>query len=108
MATQKELFERIAEAMADDAEVVELCEKYVKRISAPRSRKKNEEFEEFTNGVATWLAEHEGAHTLTEMAEALGVSRQKVTPAITSLRKQEVVEEVKVEGLKTKAYAIAS
>lgn len=41
-ATRKELFTRIAETMANDQEVVEMCEKYIEQLSRPRKKKVNE------------------------------------------------------------------
>jgi hypothetical protein len=100
MATKKELFERIIETMDEDAEVVEMCEKYIEALSAPRKKTVNKAAEEFAAGVATWMSEHEGPHTLKEVAEDLDVSWQKINAAMTRLIHQEVV--VSIPGEKSK------
>ena len=61
--TRKEMFELIAATMADNAEVVAMCEKYIEQLSKPRKKKENYEAIEFAAGVATWMAEHDGAFT---------------------------------------------
>lgn len=106
MATRKELFERIIDVMADDVEVVEMAEKYIAQITAPRTPRKNKEAEEFAAGVATWMSEHDGPHTLAEMAEDLGVTWQKVNAAITRLKNSGAVEVVEGEDKKHKAYIL--
>lgn len=54
--TQKEIFTRIADAMADDPIVVEFCQKNVERLSRPRKKKVNEEMVDLANAVATYMA----------------------------------------------------
>lgn len=56
-ATRKELFARIAETMANDPEVVKMCEKYIAQLSKPRKRKVNEAMIELANEVAAYMRE---------------------------------------------------
>ena len=58
-ATQKELFARIMEAMADDPQVVELCEKNIERLSRPRKKKVTEEMMNLGAEVTTYMSEAE-------------------------------------------------
>lgn len=97
-ATRKELFERIVNVMADDPEVVEMAEKYIAQLSKPRKKTENKEAAEFRAAVATWLSEHEGAYTNAEMAEAMGVSSQKMAAALRRLVADDVVIRVEGEG----------
>ena len=105
MATKKELFARIMDVMAEDQEVVEMCEKYIKQLS---SKKVNKAAEEFAQAAATFLAEAEGPMTCSEIAIAMGVTPQKVAPAMRKLVEAEAV--IAIPGEKKKdptSYVIA-
>lgn len=107
-ATRKELFERIIEVMADDPEVVEMAEKYIAQLTKPRKKTENKEAAAFRAAVATWLSEHEGAYTNAEMAEAMGVSAQKMSAALRRLVADDVVIRVEPEDKKGKpAFTLA-
>lgn len=107
-ATRKELFERIIEVMADDPEVVEMAEKYITQLTKPRKKTENKEAAAFRAAVATWLSEHEGAYTNAEMAEAMGVSAQKMSAALRRLVADDVVIRVEPEDKKGKpAFTLA-
>lgn len=101
-ATRKELFERIATVMADDAEVVEMVEKYIAQLTKPRKKTENKEAAAFRATVATWLSEHEGAYTNAEMTEAFGVSAQKMSAALRRLVADDVVVRIEGEGKNAK------
>lgn len=101
-ATRKELFERIINVMADDAEVVEMAEKYIAQLTKPRKKTENKEAAEFRATVATWLSEHEGAYTNAELTEAMGVSAQKMSAALRRLVADDVVIRIEGEGKKDK------
>lgn len=106
--TRKELFERIANVMADDPEVVEMAEKYIAQLSKPRKKSENKETAEFRAAVATWLAEHEGAYTLAEIAADMDVSWQKVSAAVRRLVDEGAAIRVEPENKKDKvAFTIA-
>lgn len=116
--TRKELFARIAEIMADDALVVELCEKEIARLSKPRKPRENKEAIEFAAGVATFLSEQDHPLTNGEIAEALSegaakgedgyVSFQKVAAAIRRLEGEGTVVRHKGEKAKDKdTFSIA-
>lgn len=106
--TRKELFERIIDSMADDREVVEMCEKYIAQLTKPRKKTENKEAAEFRAAVATWLAEHEGAYTNAELAEAMGVSAQKMSAALRVLVNNDVVIRIEPESKKDKpAFTLA-
>ena len=90
--TQKEMYERIAEFMNDDPEVVEFCERKIKQIiTRKRKPKENKEAEEFRTKVTAWLSEHEGAYTNAELKDALEVSPQKMAAALRRLVADEAV-----------------
>lgn len=90
-ATRKELFARIAEFMNDDPEVVEMCEKYIKQLEAPRKKKANTESLEFAEKVYAELAKMDAPVTNGEMAahmtEVLGtpIHTQKTAYALKRL-----------------------
>ena len=110
--TRKELFARIAEVMANDAEVVEMCEKEIARLSKPRKPRENKDAIEFAAGVATFLSEQDEPLTNGEIAVALSngaekgddgyVSFQKVAAAIRRLEAEGAVTRIKGEKAKDK------
>lgn len=110
--TRKELFTRIAEVMANDPEVKELCEKEIARLSKPRKPRENKEAIEFAAGVATFLSEQTDPLTNGEIAVALSngaakgeegyVSFQKVAAAIRRLESEGAVVRHKGEKAKDK------
>lgn len=105
-ATRKELFELAKTAVEGDVTLtdeqvealVEMFDKYIAQLSKPRKKTENKEAAEFRSAVATWLSEHEGAYTNAEMAEALGVSSQKMAAALRRLVADDVVIRVEGEG----------
>ena len=97
-ATRKELFERIINVMADDPEVVEMAEKYIAQLTKPRKKTENKEAAEFRATVATWLSVREVAYTNAELAEAMGVSAQKMSAALRRLVADDVVIRIEGEG----------
>lgn len=62
-ATRKDLFVRIAERMADDPEVVEMCGKYIEQLSRPRKKKVNEASLAIADEVMRHLREVDGPQT---------------------------------------------
>lgn len=110
--TRKELFARIAEVMADDPEVKELCEKEIARLSKPRKPRENKAAIAFAETVAEFLAGAEGPMTNGEIAAALSngakkdeegyVSFQKVAAAIRRLEGEGRVTRIKGEKAKDK------
>lgn len=98
--TRKVLFERVKEVMADDLEVVDMCEKYIAQLSAPRKTKVNQEAIDFANAVATHLAEAEGPKLNKELATEMAVSPQKMAAALKRLVEQETV--IRIDGEKAK------
>lgn len=71
MATQVELYKRILDAMGDDAEVVELCRKYINRAeqSSAKTAAKMEEIKSFMRTYTEEYAEK----TAREIATSLNV-----------------------------------
>ena len=100
--TRKELFERIMDTMANDMEVVEMCEKYIAQLTKPRKKTENKEAAEFRAAVATWMAEHPGGLTLAEIAEGMGVAWQRVNAALKRLVIDGVVNRYEGETAKDK------
>lgn len=103
-ATRKELFELAKTAVEGDVTLtdeqaealVEMFDKYIAQLSKPHKKTENKEAAEFRAAVATWLSEHEGAYTNAELAEAMGVSSQKMAPALRRLVADDAV--IRVEG----------
>lgn len=106
-ATRKELFARIAEAMAEDKEVVEMCDKYIEQLSKPRKKTVNKEAEEFAAALATHMAEVAAPMTISELAEQMGVAWQKVSAALKRLIGQDAVIKIEGEGKAKATYVIA-
>lgn len=107
MATQKELFVHIMEAMNDDAEIVEFCEKKIAQLGRKKPYK-NPEAEDFAKAVATFLSEHETPKTCSDVAEGMSCSTSKASAALRRLVNEDVVIEIeptKKSGRKT--YVIA-
>lgn len=116
--TRKELFARIAEVMADDPEVKELCEKEIARLSKPRKPRENKAAIAFAEDVFAYLEGMDGALTNGEIAAGLSngaekgedgyVSFQKVAAAIRRLEGEGRVTRIKGEKAKDKdTFAVA-
>lgn len=105
--TQKDLYNRIAEYMADDEEVVAFCQKKIEQIekaaARPRKSKVNLEVEQFRTDVLNALWEKDEPVTNKAMAEQFGVTAQKMSAALRVLVKDDKV--VRHEGEKKSAPA---
>ena len=101
--TQKEMFALIAEAMADNAEVVEFCNHKIELLEKPRKAKVNTEAVEFAAGVATALAEADEPMTNKDLAAQFEVSSQKMAAALRRLVNEGAVERIEGEGTKNPA-----
>ena len=101
--TRKELFARIAEVMANDPEVVEMCGKYIEQLSRPRKKKVNESM----IAIGTEVLGHMGAEPMTNKelytwyneTHAEAVSSQKMAAVMRYLVSENKVE--KIVGDKT-------
>lgn len=102
--TRKDLFARIAETMADDAEVVAMCEKYIEQLSKPRERKVKPEVEEFRMAVIQLFVNAGVEMTNKQVAEAMQVSSQKSSAALRTLVERGMI--VRVEGEKKSDPAV--
>ena len=110
--TRKELFARIAEVMAGDPEVVEMCEKEIARLSKPRKPRENKAAIAFAEDVFALLEGTDGPMTNGEIAGAMSngaqkgeegyVSFQKVAAAIRRLEGEGRVTRIKGEKAKDK------
>lgn len=100
--TQKDLYNRIAEFMAEDEEVVAFCHKKIEQIekaaARPRKSKVNAEVEEFRQNVLNALWGKETPVTNKELAAEFGVSAQKMSAALRVLVKDGKV--ARIEGEK--------
>lgn len=105
--TQKDLYARIATALADDPEIVAFCEKKIAQIernaARPRKTKVNQEVVDFREDVFNKLAEMAEPVTNKDMAAEFGVSAQKMSAALRFLVKEGRVE--RIEGEKKSAPA---
>lgn len=108
--TQKQIYQHIAEVMADDAMVVEFCEKKIDQLDNRKKtpRKANPEVQERRDTIQAFLAGQEDAMIVKDIADALGFSSPQVTGALRGLVNTGVVEVVEPEQKsKAKAYRIA-
>ena len=105
--TQKDLYARIATALADDPEIVAFCEKKIAQIernaARPRKTKVNQEVIDFREDVFNKLAEIGEPVTNKDMAAEFGVSAQKMSAALRFLVKEGRV--TRIEGEKKSAPA---
>lgn len=105
--TQKDLYARIADLLADDTEIVEFCEKKIAQLeraaARPRKAKVNQEVVDFREGVFAALVEKDAPVTNKEMAAEFGVSAQKMSAALRFLVKEGRV--TRIEGEKKSAPA---
>lgn len=89
--TRAQLFARIAETMADDTEVVTMCEKYIAQLSKPRPRKTNQEFELFCENVLAVMQNEDAELTSSEWTNVFNEANdtdihvQKMTAALKAL-----------------------
>jgi len=97
--TQKQIYQHIAEVMADDDIVVEFCEKKIAQIDNRKktARKPSPEVQERRDNVQDYLAGIEGAATVKDIADALGYSSSQVSGAMRGLVNAGVVEVVEPE-----------
>ncbi len=105
--TQKDLYARIAVAMADDPEIVAFCEKKIAQIernaARPRKTKVNQEVVDFREDVFNALVAKDAPVTNKDMAAEFGVSAQKMSAALRFLVKDGRV--ARIEGEKKSAPA---
>ncbi len=105
--TQKDLYNRIAVALADDLEIVEFCQKKIAQIernaARPRKAKVNQEVVDFRENVYNKLAEIGEPVTNKDLAAEFGVSAQKMSAALRFLVKEGRVN--RIEGEKKSAPA---
>ena len=94
--TQKDLYNRIMVAMAEDPEVVALCEKKIAQIeknaSRPRKARVNQEVVNFRNDVYEYLVKVDEPKTNKELAAEFVVSAQKMSAALRYLVSENRVE----------------
>lgn len=81
--TRKELFARIKETMAGDAEVVAMCDKYIEALSKPAKVKP--EVLEFRAALTTFMSEQTEPMTNKAIAEALEVNSQRCAAGLRFL-----------------------
>ena len=105
--TQKDLYARIAIAMADDPEIVEFCQKKIAQIeknaARPRKARVNQEVINFREDVFNALTAKAEPVTNKDMAAEFGVSAQKMSAALRYLVQQGRV--TRIEGEKKSAPA---
>jgi hypothetical protein len=98
--TRAQLFARIAETMANDSEVVEMCEKYIAQLSKPRPHKANPKVAEFAELLYNHMVAEDEELTASEWAGFLSdqvgetVSTQKVSAALSRLVKEGLVDRI--------------
>lgn len=112
--TQKAMFEHIMDAMSEDAEVVEFCERKIAQLSKPRARKTSAAVVEFREKLKAFMTEVDGpmscGETAAAMTDQLGevVSAQKVSAAFRYFVKSGEMVEVETEKKSDpKLYAMA-
>lgn len=99
--TQKDLYARIANLLADDPEIVAFCEKKIDQLeraaARPRKPKTNPEVAAFREDVYNALAGKDELVTNKELAAEFGVSAQKMSAALRFLGKDGRVERIEPE-----------
>lgn len=108
--TQREMYRYIAELLADNAEVVDFCEKKIaqidKRKTAPR--KVDPVVQERRDAIVDFLAGQENPMTVKDIADNLGYTSPQVTGAIRGLINAGSVEVVLPEKKSdSKMYKLA-
>ena len=109
--TREQMFNHIAEVMADDAEVVEFCNHQIQMIvdGRKRERKVNPEVAQFREDVYNYLVEVGEPKTAKEVAGEVservgfGVSTQKASAALRFLAKDGKIDSIK-DGSKAAVY----
>lgn len=99
--TQKDLYNRIMFAMADDPEVVAFCENKIAQLernaTRPRKTKVNAEVLQFREDVYNFLCGLEEPITNKDAAAHFGVSAQKMSAALRFLVKEDKVFRIEPE-----------
>lgn len=98
-ATRKELYVRIKEVMADDPEVVELCDKQLEQLNRPRKKKVNGEMVAIGAAVAEHLVGMEAQtnkelYTWYNEGAAEPISSQKMAAVMRHLVGEGKVEKI--------------
>lgn len=106
--TQKQIYQHIAEVMADDQMVVEFCQKKIDQITnrKPSKRKVDPAVQERRDQVNDFLTNLDEPVAVKDIADALGYSSPQVTGALRGLVNAGLVEVV--EGGKNKQYKSAA
>jgi len=112
--TKKEMFAHIAQALANEAEVVDFCAKEIKALEAraekakERAAKKAQEADELTEAIYAVLGDE--PMTLADIVDALGredVSAAKVNPRARKLAEAGRVERVEVAKAEGRGKLVA-
>lgn len=99
--TRKDLFVRIKEVMANDPEVVEMCDKYIVQLSKPRKKKVDEamvrmgeQVTEHLKGMEPQTNKELRAWYNETVPEEEQISSQKMAAVMRFLVGQEIVNKV--------------
>lgn len=97
--TQKQIYQHIAEVMADDEMVVEFCQKKIDQLAnrKPSKRKVDPEVQERRDAIRDLLAGLDGAAAVKDIADQLGFTSPQVTGALRGLVAAGIVEAVEPE-----------
>lgn len=95
--THKEMYALIANELAHIPEIVEFCESRVAQLEKPRKPRVNEEAMAFAEKVAEFIAGAGAPMANKELAEAMGVSSQKMAAALKRLEEAERIVRIKGE-----------
>lgn len=102
--TRKQMFQFIAEQLQDDPEVVSFCQKEIEKLSKPKVNRKAMETRVHVNDFLQSKVE---PMTKAEVANAMGLSIQKVGAAIDALVKEGAVVRQDGENKTEKAKFVA-
>lgn len=102
--TRKQMFQYIAEQLQDDSEVVSFCQKEIEKLSKPKVNRKAMETRASVNDFLQTQVE---PMTKAEVANAMGLSIQKVGAAIDALVKEGAVIRQDGENKTEKAKFVA-
>lgn len=96
--TRKDLFARIADVMSDDAEVVEMCEKYIEQLSKKREYKVKQEVLDFAEMVHGKLAEVGEVITAKELTDKINDAIEDVEEKFSTAKVAAALRRLSMDG----------
>lgn len=97
--TQREIYQHIMDALPEDAEVVEFCQKKIDQLDHRKTtpRKPNQEVVERRQAVYDFLSNADSAYTVGDLSAALGYTSPQITGAMRGLINEGRIEVIEPE-----------